>query len=284
MLDRTKGLGSSDAPAAAGLSRWKTQLSLYLEKIGQLTPTEPTNAMRIGTHLQNLVLDLFEETLLNAKLQRDVFVDGFDPWRWASLDGRIVRNDSVEIVEAKTTSDSWEWGVPGTDQIPQEYLIQTHHQLLVTGLQIVWVPVLFLDTKEFAVYKVERDDEFIRILDEEERQFWDAVQARKPPLATRKDLAYLKRVRTGLDGPTRDATPSEEEAKQIYFTAKEQLGKWGKQADAAMALLLEDMRQAEVSAFKFADGYSLRRKEVQRKEYSVAAQTVIHTRWIKPKH
>src|SRR5690625_3458322 len=52
---RTKGIGGSDIAAIAGISRWDTPLSVYLDKIGEGKPKEESDAMYWGTVLEDVV-------------------------------------------------------------------------------------------------------------------------------------------------------------------------------------------------------------------------------------
>ena len=69
--DRRAGLGASDAPAALGLSPWKTPLELFLEKTGRAAPVEEKLSMRIGRALEPVVLRAFvDETGLAVTRQQ----------------------------------------------------------------------------------------------------------------------------------------------------------------------------------------------------------------------
>lgn len=48
---RRAGIGGSDAAAIAGLSKWKTPMSVYLDKLGQAPQEHITSEARIlGAH------------------------------------------------------------------------------------------------------------------------------------------------------------------------------------------------------------------------------------------
>jgi len=51
--------------------------------------------------------------------------------------------DSGRLVEIKTARSADGWGEAGTDEVPQEYLIQVQHYLAVTALPVADVAVLF---------------------------------------------------------------------------------------------------------------------------------------------
>lgn len=176
---RKSGLGGSDAAAALGLSPWKTPLALYLEKRGELPPVDETEAMRWGS--------IHEPAILNAYAQRagvpllahpPLIRHPQYPWMFASLDART----GERVVEAKTARSAEGWGEPGSDEIPEAYLLQVQHYMLVTALPIADVAAL-IGGNDFRVYTVEADRELHEMLIEGEHEFWQRVQREDPPAA-----------------------------------------------------------------------------------------------------
>ncbi len=181
--DRKSYLGASDAAAALGLSKWKTPVQLWMEKTGDLAPDPDNLPMRLGRFLEPFVLELFqEESGLEVMNRQKEYVSYAHPWRRAHLDG--MTPDGA-IVESKTAgmiflSSSHGWGEPGTDDVPDSYLLQAQHQLsLVPEAKIVWMPVLLRG--DFRIYRIERNDDIIRNLVEREAEFWELVENRIMP-------------------------------------------------------------------------------------------------------
>ena len=176
MSDRSSGLGASDAAPACGLSKWKTPLQLYREKIGEADKFVETFPMSIGKALESVILQQFstERGLTLTGMQQQV-IDAENPWRWVTLDALVP--DLNALVEAKASG----WGTGFTDSgIPMEYALQVQHALACTNLRLAFVPVLIAG-RDFRIYEVHRDDEMIDDLTKLERAFWDRVQARNPP-------------------------------------------------------------------------------------------------------
>lgn len=76
----------------------------------------------------------------------------------AAPDGHAVHRETGEIVliEAKTARDAWQWGEPGTAEIPPKYVAQVAWQFYVTGARKAFVPV---DVgMEFRMYLVTWQD------------------------------------------------------------------------------------------------------------------------------
>jgi putative phage-type endonuclease len=177
MTDRREGLGASDAPAALGISPWKTPLTLFLEKLGQLPQQPTTLAMEIGKALESVTLDAFtKQTGMPVTRRGAKIIDPANPWRWATIDG--ISRDA--LVEAKTSATAHDFGEENTDEIPQPYIIQIQHQFAVTGFVLAYVPVLIAG-RDFKLYRIERDDELIELITEAEREFWGRVKRQEPP-------------------------------------------------------------------------------------------------------
>jgi hypothetical protein len=59
--ERRKGIGGSDAAAVAGLSRYRTPIQVYMEKLGLIDPPEENEAMYWGKKLEDLVAEEFSQ-------------------------------------------------------------------------------------------------------------------------------------------------------------------------------------------------------------------------------
>ncbi len=192
--ERRNFIGSSDAPAVVGLSKWTSPVQLWLEKVGLMPPREDNIAMELGRFLEPFVLQKFEEYMDEKVVARQAtLVDRDRPWRVAHIDGLF---DGHQIVEAKTAgmvflSSNHGWGEPGTDEVPDPYIVQAQHILsLDPEAEIVWMPVLLRGV--FAVYRIPRNEEIIEGLIEAEDEFWGMVQSGiRPEARTVEDLKAL---------------------------------------------------------------------------------------------
>lgn len=203
MTDRNKTLGASEAAAAIGLSKWRTPLALYAQKIGDAPPTPDSLPMQVGRALEPVVLRaLIDERGCTLQDQQRRFVDPALPWRTCTVDAITAAG---ELVEAKTAGSALGWGADGTDQVPTDYIVQVQHSMAVTGLRVALIPVL-LAGRIFRVYEVARDDWLIEAITERECVFWRCVEARTPPEITTLADAAIRwphdtgRVLTATDG------------------------------------------------------------------------------------
>lgn len=187
-------LGGSDAAAVLGRSRWKTPLQVWGEKTGNIVPENRDHALpvKVGKRLEELVADLWAEEN-GAKVARvnDVQFDAEYKFLGAQIDRRVVGTD--DILECKTASgwkaDEWEGA-----EIPEEYLFQCHHQLMVTGKARCHIAVLLGGNQDFIYKTIERDEDLIRRMREAEVYFWhEFVEKRVMPgmiTANDQDVLY----------------------------------------------------------------------------------------------
>lgn len=179
-IRRTRGIGGSDAAAVAGVSRYRSPLSVWLEKTGQLIPDEPGEAAHWGNVLEDVVAAEFAaRTGLKPRRRRAVLQSAQHPFMLANVDRLVSENGSMGILEAKTCG-YWrrtEW-LDG--HVPDEYAIQLQHYLAVTGYTFGYVAVL-IGGQEFRHTRVERNDDLIADLIRIEADFWRRVQECDPP-------------------------------------------------------------------------------------------------------
>lgn len=179
---RSKGIGGSDAAAAIGLSKWKTPVKLYLEKIGEIENEEATEGPRYwGQMLEDIVATEYaKRTGQKVRRRVDAIVHPDYDWMLAHIDRSV--DGERKVLECKTSSDYMadQWGKDGSDDVPDEYLIQVQHQLACTGYERADLAVL-IGNRDYRIYHLGADRELIDGLIEREYQFWRCVMDRTPP-------------------------------------------------------------------------------------------------------
>ena len=102
----------------------------------------------------------------------------------ASLDGFT---DDNRVVEIKTARYSKDWGEPGTNQIPESYMCQVQHYMVVTGFPVTDVAVS-IGGGPPELYEIPADPELQTLLIEAEKEFWQrVVEGNPPPLVSYAD-------------------------------------------------------------------------------------------------
>lgn len=177
IAERLTGMGGSDAAAACGLSKWKTRFQLWQEKLGLRTVNE-TEPMRWGSRLEPVIRQAYCD-----RTGRTVVTPG-ELLRHESIPELIANVDGIAdghvVAEFKTARTAEGWGEEYSGDIPQEYLLQVQHYMLVTGLELAEVAVL-IGGSDFRIYAVEADLELQGMLIDEELAFWELVKTQTPP-------------------------------------------------------------------------------------------------------
>lgn len=190
---RRRGIGSSDAAAAVGLSPYKSQLQLWMEKTGRdalfptLDPNDETTPLYWGTLLEPIVAAHYTKRTGNRVRRVNAVLQHPDhPWMLANLDREILGCPEVQILECKTA------GIHGAllwkDGVPEYVQLQVQHQLAVTGKQAADVAVL-IGGQELQIHRIRRDDALIANLMTLEQRFWELVLREEAPVADGSDSA-----------------------------------------------------------------------------------------------
>ncbi len=179
---RNSFIGASDAATAMGINAYKTPYDLWLDKTGQQAePFEGNEYTYWGNVLEPVVANrLAEVTGLKLRKHGKTIIAKDYPFMGCHLDYKVTGEPIV--VEIKTggyfTKD--QWGNSGSDQIPDNYLIQIHHQMICTGYKKALVAVL-LGGQEFRYYQVDYDETLAQLIIEKLTTFWQYVVDRTPP-------------------------------------------------------------------------------------------------------
>lgn len=190
--DDRKYIGGSTAPAVLGLSRWSTPLQIWAEMTGQIEREHKEGLhLTLGNRLEEVVAELFtEKTGLKVRRANETIFHKDYPFLGGNIDRAVV--GKREGLECKTAS-AWKAKEWAGEEIPQEYIIQCHHYLAVTGWDAWWVAVL-IGNQDFQVKKIERDENLLKALVEKERVFWEeyVVPQVMPTTITAKDSDTLE--------------------------------------------------------------------------------------------
>lgn len=180
---RRQGIGGSDCAAALGESKWKTPYQLYLDKIGEDEPVEENEPMYWGKSLETNIIRKY--SYLNESIverPQVIYRNRKNTFMQYTPDGIA----GYRLLEVKTSRHGHGFGEPGTDEIPQEYLLQVQHGMIVTGLPVCDVAVL-IGGSEYRQYEVSADKEMQDMIIELESAFWEKVQKREEPAISNGD-------------------------------------------------------------------------------------------------
>lgn len=132
---RRQSVTSSDLPVLVGLSPFKSEYELALEKTGQLPPedepTDGTDVREVGLLIEPVLLELYRRrTGRDAHRIHRVHTHPELPWAMASLDAETIREKPANrLVELKHSS-SIRWA---SKTLPEDVEVQVMWQLGVSG-------------------------------------------------------------------------------------------------------------------------------------------------------
>jgi len=170
-----------------GIHFGKTVLDLYNEKTNDLEIPDSSNfAMRRGVELEPLALAKFEEETGYLMTPR-VMTDFFTPWRSASLDGYEIEGKCA--VEAKCPGKE-DHALALKGIVPEKYIPQLQHQMLVTGLEEIYY-MSYVSDSDFTIFTVKKDHDYTQRLITAELEFWKRIQDRNPPEPTDRDYQEI---------------------------------------------------------------------------------------------
>ena len=281
--ERRKGIGGSDAAAVLGLSRWKTPLQVYVEKLGIADDAEETEAMRMGTILEPIVAQLYQDETKRELRHPGPFTirrSAANPFMTATLDREILGDPrGLGVLQIKTASfyKAEEWA----DEPPVMYQVQLQHEIAVADAAWGSLAVL-IGGQKFLWMDLERNDRFIWVMIEREAEFWRRVQAQDPPdpAATKTDRELLATLYPKDSGEV-VALPGEASAWDAQrLEAIDELKKWDAIKDAAENRIKAAL--GEASAGILPDGVQYTWTTSKRSAYSVAESSVRTLRRKKP--
>lgn len=190
---RLNGIGGSEVSAILGLNPYYSSHKLFYQKLGEVDYPAENIHMFWGKEHEDKIAEIwkfhdpnkpdFETTMINRKAGKVVrnnrrvnaYITNPDfNYAFASVDRLINKDDADKegVLECKTISafaaNVWEAG------IPPMYVAQLQYYLMVLDLDYGELATL-KDGKYFDVIPFERNNDFIKLIDESCRRFWDLV-------------------------------------------------------------------------------------------------------------
>lgn len=172
MQDRKTFLGGTDCAGVLGISKWRTQLQIWAEKVGELEREDISNKIEVevGLELESYVARKFAKVTGKAVKKVDDFM--FHPehkFIGANRDYELTEENAD--LEIKTTS-AWNAKEFDNGKVPIDYLMQCYHYLMVTGKPRIYLAVL-IGNHEFRYYTIDRDDKALNTILKREIDFWN---------------------------------------------------------------------------------------------------------------
>lgn len=180
---RRSGITGSDIGAILNVSKFKSPMSVYIDKLQLCDIEEPmTDAMHFGNLLEDIVAEeysrrsgnkvMIEENTLRHK-DHDFMLGNIDRW---------IGNKEA-VLECKTTGffNKNDWGPEYSDIVPASYLCQCAWYVAICDVPYAELAAL-AGGNQFRIYRYERNKEFEEQLIEIAHNFWhNHILAQVPP-------------------------------------------------------------------------------------------------------
>ena len=171
---RFRGIGASEAAAAVGMIPAKD--------------LSENAAVRQGNRMEPILRVFYAAIHPEYEVRHcpyDIIFQPERPWLFATLDGELAEDSGrYGILEIKTATPNGKagWKKWADGNMPQNYYIQTLHQLLATGFEFVRLfAALYSMNGDITLreYEIERGDvqEDLDWLVEQESAFWKKVES-----------------------------------------------------------------------------------------------------------
>jgi putative phage-type endonuclease len=251
-----------------GLNPWRTAYDVWLRLTGRLEETDEENdAMTIGHMMEDPLLDWAARKEGVKIVKNQVRVHAELPMS-AQHDALITGEDRG--MEAKTTGSGEEWGEPGSDQVPDAYQIQAQHQMIVSGLREIIMPVAVFDrARRVSLYRLPAHSALQGMIIDRVLRFWECIKTDTPPEGWPSAEVVRRVIR-----PVGKRVTMPQEAANLVKTYQQQAEnettarKAKEAAKLALAGYLVDAEAGEIEV----DGESLlfAAKRIHKKAYTVA--------------
>jgi putative phage-type endonuclease len=181
-LELRKGsIGGSDAGGIMCLAGdYGSPLTVYLQKKGLEKSKDMSPAIMRGKILEPVIFKRFTEAFptLNVVNVPYILYSKSHSFMSANIDGFIVGTAEINgikvsgmgILEIKTSKSGFGYG---DDEVPDSHYAQVQHYLSVTDLQWAVIAVYVLEQEDIKYFTIPRNDEFIKRLIVEEKNFME---------------------------------------------------------------------------------------------------------------
>lgn len=193
-IEHHRGYGASTAATIllgrgfyrADLGRRITRYDLWSMKIGELPEEQESMRFDAGHAMEPVIAKWLarEDHIVSVELAQDETIrHPLMPWLLCHLDAWVTDTDGNRVPGEFKTAEPWhagKWGPSGSDEIPEDYLIQVQQQLAVTGEPYAYVAPA-IGFGEMRWYRIEASEAIQDAIIRETERFRWHVDNRVPP-------------------------------------------------------------------------------------------------------
>lgn len=223
---RRTGIGGSDAAAVLGRSKWRTARDVWEEKTDteKFAPQPRNPIFERGKRLEPVALQLYlEESGETVHSAQDLYRHPQHDFLMCHPDGLIVANAGDGVLEIKVLGMQT-FGKILREGIPEDYLLQMQHNLMVTGK--TWGEFFILQPERWQTLRVnvQADPTLQAQMEAAEVLFWEQhVRTRTPPPLTAVPLdlpAVTGTLQRRTDDAFDKALANYQQAKGLVIAAR----------------------------------------------------------------
>lgn len=293
LAERRTGIGGSDAAAILGVSKRKTALHVWSEKMGLSEDFPSTERMKMGLRMEKAILQEYQSRvkckMVYPSAKGEVLRHPDLPFLLGSLDAIASKGSERWVVDAKNVDwmFSESWGADGSGKAPEDLVVQVLHYMMVGGFPKADLAALF-GGNTLRIVTIHRDDNLIAKMRELEIDFWNKhVVSGVPPAPDFQHPATADVIKT-LNGSVEERTVTFTPTKHLAFVLEafhlgSKLESKGRNLKTAakneLVWLMGSANRAEIDG----TGFSITRKLVKKEAYSVEATSYVDTRVKMPK-
>lgn len=185
---RMSGIGSSDSMAVMGASPWLTRDQLWAQKTERMLPQKSMPWMKRGQDLEPLARKKYE-TMVGRPMNPANVAHEKHSFLIASLDGISAKGNHLVEIKCPGTQDH---AVALKGKVPDKYVWQLTHQLLVTGLKEM--DYFSFDGEKGVIVRFVRNVQFEKALLAAETSFWESVIKDIEPGKPAPELNFQEKI------------------------------------------------------------------------------------------
>lgn len=184
---RKNKVTATDTAKIMGTNPWCSSYGLWEEKLGFRETQVLNDKMKEGSFLERKARIFFNEECF-TDFRPIVLESAENPWQIASLDGM---NSDNEILEIKCGEASHE--MAKRKEVPPYYFAQLQKQMWVAEVDYA-IYMSYRSDNDWLRLIIERDDKFIKDMNEKEKIFYDCLMNLTPPELTDKDYVIREDI------------------------------------------------------------------------------------------
>jgi len=191
--ERRSGISGTDIAALSGLNPYRRIYDVFLSKLGLMDDNIDNPYMRRGRRMEPILVEDYED-MTGYRTARIGLLRHPEHEIVLGSPDRLVVDENGDILhglEVKTANarQAPYWGPPGTDIIPDQYLLQCQWYMLASDIKR-WDVIVSIGGELPQIYHIEYNDELCQKLLDIAWRFWQKhILTKEPPSVDESESA-----------------------------------------------------------------------------------------------